>query len=188
MLITSKVFDPEPWNLKRVLLKALSRSMQKIELLTDQGKFSSLKSTVYPVLLMLYSFFLFMPPSSFLKIGAPKKGTPIAIVAVPSPVRPCSIVLCTWKCVKDLLFTGVFFWITQNGVWSPLIHQERNAKFTCKNFTVASPASCLVCGKRRKSASGRLLSQRVKNGNRRPRQRWGQRRRIQRRWRQRRRQ
>ena len=42
MLITSKVFEPEPWNLKRAILKALSRSMQKIELLTDLGKFSSL--------------------------------------------------------------------------------------------------------------------------------------------------
>ena len=42
MLITSKVFELEPWNLKRAILKALSRSMQKIELLADLGKFSSL--------------------------------------------------------------------------------------------------------------------------------------------------
>ena len=42
MLITSKVFEPEPWNLKSALLKALNRSMQKIELLTDLGKLSSL--------------------------------------------------------------------------------------------------------------------------------------------------
>ena len=42
MFITSKVFEPEPRNLKRAILKTLSRSMQKIELLTDLGKFLSL--------------------------------------------------------------------------------------------------------------------------------------------------
>ena len=42
MLITSKVFEPEPWNLKRAVLIVLSRSKQKIELLTDLEKFSSL--------------------------------------------------------------------------------------------------------------------------------------------------
>ena len=41
MLITSKKIELDPWNLKRAILKALSRSMQKIEKLTDLGKFSS---------------------------------------------------------------------------------------------------------------------------------------------------
>ena len=86
MLIISKVFELEPWNLKRAILKALSRSMQKIELLTDLGKFSSLSlqsllsywqnyllrsinKMNYIVLCSIFVFFFITWPSR--PIGAP---------------------------------------------------------------------------------------------------------------------